>query len=140
MYNDGGWWEVDVAEISTARLTREVTYVVRSSVFGDEHEVTLANIRPRYNIVTREAGHTHNTRQTNESHRHRRTHTAQNNQKLHISIVHGLLLRFRREHEVTLANIRPRYKCVLFTPVLGLCFFVLCEVIYIYILRSPLLR
>jgi hypothetical protein len=48
MYNDGGWWEVDVLEISTARLTREVTFVVRSSHFGDEHEVTLHNLRPRW--------------------------------------------------------------------------------------------
>jgi len=48
MYNDGGWWEVDVLEISTARLTREVTYVVRSSHFGDEHEVTVHNLRPRW--------------------------------------------------------------------------------------------
>ncbi len=39
MFNDGGWWEVEVAEISTARLTREVSYVVRSPNFGDEHEV-----------------------------------------------------------------------------------------------------
>ncbi|EOD04844.1 hypothetical protein EMIHUDRAFT_220626 [Emiliania huxleyi CCMP1516] len=48
MYADGGWWDVLVGEMSTARLTREVSYLCRSPNSGDEHEVTASYLRPRW--------------------------------------------------------------------------------------------
>ena len=48
LLNEGAWWEVVILEINRARISQEAFYLVRSSYYGDEHEVAAALLRPKW--------------------------------------------------------------------------------------------
>ena len=48
LLHDDMWWEVRIGEINRARITQDVLFLVRSTQYGDEHEVPGYELRPRW--------------------------------------------------------------------------------------------